>query len=856
MNDSQDSPSVDRMPHLKQLVLSCDDAASILQPEIGKIHDNLNNLIANGIPDTPLGQAVSNLHASWAQLIGDLSARTGYLPPTLEHIKEVAECAVRQLKDSCHDLTREFARVGLEWRLTHLDEALAEDLADYDQAMLRQESLLERAANTVEQRLSDLASEKSSQGLERNWESTKEPIKRKMWHEARRQEKLIRSQMIDSVKRNERRKQFYENVRKDPEQFMQVHGRKCQIHMDPAVARAAEASSILRRWQGDPNVLIDRFDVRAHMDYIPEAKLDNTIKRSVMDVEELQCEYERYRILVLNEFDRVSEKTFLKEIAAKEFWPDESTSTSLARAEQEKKRLLRDRKAAVAFTYGDTQTVQGKSAEMDDSDEEDEIVDSDEFDLKFDVDTLDAEQRRNLNKLGIRYGISSGAFSSLLKMDRREQDETHQLKEIEKAKLALAGRQAKAERAVLKKKRALIVGKGCLNEEATTTLLSFVTKSQKEHLETSSSSSTEEDEGRTEFITTFGGDGVEDKDEERDDDDDGGAKMHGPALPSAEFRRIFELKTRRSSSPEDFGNVSRTRVRSRSPGRKRFLRSSRDRAIRSRSRERLRRSRTRERHDRSRSLSNGKRRRRSKSRDGIGSHSREDDRRCELGRSRSKDRRREELRAKQSRKRSSGSSDSGCNRSHGHYSRKRHDGEGNESSKKSSDMKHQKRRRKYSSSSDSRTPPSTSPEERKGTGSVLSPSRSNGDTSPLEIRSSMSESEKERIEVENRRRRIRRTAKMHRQQYTSNHHDRSSEDEAERKAALAHKLRTQMQRVLRKTAEQLKEEERQKHEEHEKERRLREERLFEESLEIRRREREKRRRERRGRTRSSSGSSN
>lgn len=59
-------------------------------------------------------------------------------------------------------------------------------------------------------------------------------------------------------------------------------------------------------------------------------------------------------------------------------------------------------------------------------------------DLKVDVDGLDAEQRRNLNKLGIRYGISSGAFSSLLKMDRREQDETHQLKEIEKAKLALA----------------------------------------------------------------------------------------------------------------------------------------------------------------------------------------------------------------------------------------------------------------------------------------------------------------------------------------------------------------------------------------------------------------------------------
>lgn len=51
---------------------------------------------------------------------------------------------------------------------------------------------------------------------------------------------------------------------------MQVHGRKTVIHMDAAVAKAAEASNILRKWQGDPNVLIDRFDVRAHLDYIPE----------------------------------------------------------------------------------------------------------------------------------------------------------------------------------------------------------------------------------------------------------------------------------------------------------------------------------------------------------------------------------------------------------------------------------------------------------------------------------------------------------------------------------------------------------------------------------------------------------
>lgn len=93
-----------------------------------------------------------------------------------------------------------------------------------------------------------------------------------MWHEARKQEKVIRSQMVDNVKRHERRRNFYESIRKDPEEFMQVHGRKAPIHLDPSLARSANAPNILRKWQGDPNILIDRFDVRAHLDYIPDSK--------------------------------------------------------------------------------------------------------------------------------------------------------------------------------------------------------------------------------------------------------------------------------------------------------------------------------------------------------------------------------------------------------------------------------------------------------------------------------------------------------------------------------------------------------------------------------------------------------
>lgn len=56
-------------------------------------------------------------------------------------------------------------------------------------------------------------------------------------------------------------------------------------------------------WQGHPDVLIDRFDVRAHLDYIP----DNSPQTESATNEELSREdrlvnYERYRIIVQNDF--------------------------------------------------------------------------------------------------------------------------------------------------------------------------------------------------------------------------------------------------------------------------------------------------------------------------------------------------------------------------------------------------------------------------------------------------------------------------------------------------------------------------------------------------------------------------
>jgi len=59
-------------------------------------------------------------------------------------------------------------------------------------------------------------------------------------------------------------------------------------------------------WQGHHDIMIDRFDVRAHLDIIPSRprKDDSDSSQGSNDElwEERQASYERYRILVQNEF--------------------------------------------------------------------------------------------------------------------------------------------------------------------------------------------------------------------------------------------------------------------------------------------------------------------------------------------------------------------------------------------------------------------------------------------------------------------------------------------------------------------------------------------------------------------------
>ncbi|KAK8783199.1 hypothetical protein V5799_015463 [Amblyomma americanum] len=161
-----------------------------------------------------------------------------------------------------------------------------------------------------------------------------------MWHEARKQERKIRGMLVDLKKRAERRKEFYERIKQDPAQFLQLHGRRCKIHIDLAIAQQADSPATMMPWQGNRDVMIDRFDVRAHLDAIPDHKPsdDVPVLSEEQKEEERQINYERYRTLVQNDFLGVSEDKFLHQIFLEERYGP--VGKPIGTTEEEKKKCV------------------------------------------------------------------------------------------------------------------------------------------------------------------------------------------------------------------------------------------------------------------------------------------------------------------------------------------------------------------------------------------------------------------------------------------------------------------------------------------------------------------------------------
>ncbi|KAJ6990240.1 hypothetical protein NC653_018702 [Populus alba x Populus x berolinensis] len=120
-----------------------------------------------------------------------------------------------------------------------------------------------------------------------------------MWHEARRSEKKVHDMMDAARKRAQRRAVFLAKRRGDPMQSIQLIGNRSRMYRDDGLYQATHDQQGLIPWNGKQDVLIDRFDGRALLDFIRESGTRRALQKSEEE-EELEefVNFERYRDLI------------------------------------------------------------------------------------------------------------------------------------------------------------------------------------------------------------------------------------------------------------------------------------------------------------------------------------------------------------------------------------------------------------------------------------------------------------------------------------------------------------------------------------------------------------------------------
>ncbi|VDP77594.1 unnamed protein product [Echinostoma caproni] len=266
-----------------------------------------------------------------------------------------------------------------------------------------------------------------------------------MWQEARKQEKHIKTLMVDYKRRAERRRDYYERIKQDPIKFLRVYGRPAKLHLDSEVVKAAENPNNMMPWTGDPSILIDRFDARANLEHY-EGQIPD-------DLNALRTQ---------NVFYRVTEAMALKQIDLDEKYGDLERKR---KEEEEASKRSQEPKAAIGFTYEDSHPPStptgtalaptiGATAIPEDSDS-DEKADSDmDIDVELDLATLSVDGRRQLAKSAASFGLHATDFLRLLDADQQLETELRLAKALEEEKLQLAGRKSRRARRILRERRA------------------------------------------------------------------------------------------------------------------------------------------------------------------------------------------------------------------------------------------------------------------------------------------------------------------------------------------------------------------------------------------------------------------
>lgn len=204
-------------------------------------------------------------------------------------------------------------------------------------------------------------------------------------------------------------------------------------------------------WQGQQDNLIDRFDVRAHLDFIPAVIKSDTVEE--ISQEERQCNYERYRILAQNDFLAITEERYLHQLHL-----EEQFGINAHQMENEKTKK-KTGGVAIGYVYEENAAPESFASNPTNApntagNESGEESDSDiDMDVSIDISKIDTNQAHELNSYGRQYGMTSNDFYSFLTKDADEAESLRMAREEEQEKIMLCGRKSRRERRAQREKR-------------------------------------------------------------------------------------------------------------------------------------------------------------------------------------------------------------------------------------------------------------------------------------------------------------------------------------------------------------------------------------------------------------------
>ncbi|CAB4287425.1 unnamed protein product [Prunus armeniaca] len=250
-----------------------------------------------------------------------------------------------------------------------------------------------------------------------------------MWHEARRSERKVHDMMDAARKRAQRRAVFLAKRRGDPQQSIQVVGSRCRLYRDDGLYQASEDQQGLIPWNGKQDVLIDRFDGRALLDFIRESRHLRAQEKSEEE-EELEefVNFERYRDLIKHRRRGFTDEEGLQHVN-EEIETRVTAPFAPERSQMQQPSAVKGSYSQVGFSYEGDGKEEAQFSDPEDNDEDDE-EDEDEDDFNSD-DSSD----EGMDKIAKEFGIKR--YGWLVYMDKKAKEEEKRQKEVIKGDPAI-----------------------------------------------------------------------------------------------------------------------------------------------------------------------------------------------------------------------------------------------------------------------------------------------------------------------------------------------------------------------------------------------------------------------------------